>query len=57
MKIKRFDRYENLESWVNNSNIEVVDIKSVEEYDRMPHTGDIYNFMQFFVLVYREVHL
>jgi hypothetical protein len=55
MKIKRFDRYENLESWVNNSNIEVVDIKSVEEYDRMPHTGDIYNFMQFFVLVYREV--
>lgn len=55
MKIKRFDRYENLESWVNNSDIEVIDIKSVEEYDRMPHTGEIYNFMQFFVLVYREV--
>lgn len=57
MKIKRFDEWKTLEDWVNSSDVEVVDIKSVEEYERSRHTSEIYNFMQFFVLVYREVHL
>lgn len=54
MKIKRFDEWKTLEDWVNSSDVEVVDIKSVEEYERSRHTSEIYNFMQFFVLVYRE---
>jgi hypothetical protein len=57
MKIKRFDSLEQLEEFVNKNDVDVVDIKIIEQYDRYtaegnPMYGQICNYWFENILIY-----
>ncbi len=58
MQIKRFSSLDELEAFVNHADIDVVDVKIIERYDRFsdtmnPNYGQICNYWFENILIYK----